>query len=163
MRFDVTVLTQRFPGHSPAVGAVAGRARHRMGRASRYLGRYPRFNSAVKPWYPVFYSRARKWIKDAVSRGEHFDLLHHLTPMAMRYPSPCAGLGLPYVIGPVGRQRGDTARVAPELGTEPSFMKLRDIDGLRCAIDPLLRRTYESCRVVICCGALCCRPLGRCS
>ncbi len=148
-RFDVTILTQRFPGHRPPSEQLPG-VRVIEWDATPFLSRYPRFNSAVKPWYPMFYARARRWIKKSLADGGKFDLVHHLTPMAMRYPSPAAGLGLPYVIGPVAGSVETPAGFLGELRTQPSFMRLREIDSLRLRHDPLMRRTYESADVVIC-------------
>lgn len=147
--FDVTVLTQRFPGHRPPSEQLPG-VRIIEWDATPYLARYPRFNSAVKPWYPLFYARARRWIKKSLAEGARYDLLHHLTPMAMRYPSPCAGLDVPYVIGPVAGSVETPPGFLGELDTQPGFMKLRGIDGFRLRYDPLMRRTYESADTVIC-------------
>lgn len=150
-RADVTVLTQRFPGHRspseqlPGVHVVEW-------NAAPYIARYPRFNSAVKPWYPFFYLRARAWIREALARGEQFDLMHQIMPMATRYPSPCTGFGIPFVLGPVGGGVATPPELASELDTEPGFMRLRGIDGFRLRHDPVLRRTYSEAASIICCS-----------
>jgi glycosyltransferase involved in cell wall biosynthesis len=148
---DVTVLTQRFPGHPSPAQQLAG-LRVIEWPATGYFAKHPRFNSAAKPWYPAFYIRARRWIKDAIARGEHFDILHQIMPMATRYPSPCAGLGIPFVFGPVGGGVETPAGFRKELGTEPGYVKLRDIDGLRLRHDPFLRNTYQQADSIICCS-----------
>src|SRR5260370_26860277 len=66
------------------------------------VGRWERFNSMAKPGYVKFYVQARRWIKNQLRSGEKFDLVHQISPIALRYPSPAAGLGLPFVIGPQG-------------------------------------------------------------
>jgi len=150
-RADVTVLTQRFPGHRspseqlPGVHVVEW-------NAAPYIARYPRFNSAVKPWYPRFYFRARAWIREALARGEQFDLMHQIMPMATRYPSPCTGFGIPFVLGPVGGGVATPPELASELDTEPGFMRLRGIDGFRLRYDPVLRHTYREAASIICCS-----------
>jgi len=146
---DVTVLTQRFPGHT-APSAQLTNAEVIEWRAYPYLSSLPRINSRVKPWYPLFYWRARKWIKQALLRSPKFDLVHHLTPMAMRYPSPCAGLNAPYIIGPVAGSLPTPDGFKNELGTEPAYARLRNLDGFRLRNDPWMRRTYESADLVIC-------------
>src|SRR3954467_12115700 len=60
------------------------------------VGRAERMNSLMKPGYFSFYIRARRWIRAAGARGEHFDLAHQLLPVAMRYPSPLANQPIPY-------------------------------------------------------------------
>ncbi len=148
---DLTVVTQRFPGHRSPSAQLPG-VRVIEWDAVGYLGRFPRFNSAAKPWYPAFYVRARRWISDALARGESFDLLHQLMPMATRYPSPCAGFDIPFIFGPVGGGVETPAGFNAELGTEPGFMKLRNIDSFRLRFDPFLRRTYEQAASIICCS-----------
>ena len=157
-KFDVTVLTQKFPGHVPPSEQLKG-IKAVEWDAKPFLSRHQRFNSAVKPWYPHFYFQARRWIKEAQARGEAFDLLHQIMPMAIRYPSPCAGLNLPFVIGPVGGGVATPAGFRSELGTEPRFMRLREFDRLRLRFDPLLRRTYEEARSIICCSPYVARHL----
>lgn len=149
--FDVTVLTQKFPRHVPPSQQLKG-VRTIEWDAKPFLSRHPRFNSAVKPWYPNFYFRARHWIKEALAGGERFDLLHQIMPMAIRYPSPCAGFDVPFVIGPVGGGVATPAGFRCELGTEPRFMRLREFDRFRLRHDPLLRRTYQEAQSIICCS-----------
>lgn len=108
------------------------------------LGRAERFNSMLAPAYIPFYFHARRWIAQALRRGEHFDVAFQPVPVAMRYPSPAIGLGLPLVIGPVGGGLDSPAAFTADEGTDPWFVRLRQIDGLRLKHDPLLRRTYES-------------------
>ena len=49
----------------------------------------------LKPGYVPFYFRARRWIRQALARGERFDLAHQPVPVAMRYPSPVRRAGHP--------------------------------------------------------------------
>lgn len=159
---DVTVLTQRFPRGRPPSTQLPG-VRVIEWPAAPFLDRFPRFNSALKPWYPLFHWRARRWIRSAMERGERFDLLHHLTPMAMRYPSPCSGLGVPYVVGPVAGSVETPAGFVRELETEPRYMRLRALDRWRLRFDPMMRRTYKDADTVICSAPYAARmlaPLG---
>lgn len=109
-------------------------------RDPKLFARQERLNSMLKPGWIVFYHDARRWIQKALARGEHFDLAHQLIPVAMRYPAPVAGLGIPYFIGPVGGSLEDP----PGFGDDTSawYVRLRGLDRLRLRRDPWLRRTY---------------------
>jgi glycosyltransferase involved in cell wall biosynthesis len=110
--------------------------------------RFSRINHEMAPGYFVFYSRARKWIKDRLRSGWDFDLVHQINPLAMRYPSPAAGLGIPYVIGPLAGSLSTPPGFASEGVDKQWFRKLRHLDRLRIGFDPLLRRTYRDAEVV---------------
>lgn len=103
----------------------------------------------LKPAYVVFYARARRWIRAALARGEHFDLAHQPVPVAVRYPSPVAGLGIPFVFGPVGGSLSSPPAFIAEEGTNPWYVRLRGLDGPRLRHDPLLRRTYQQAGCVL--------------
>ena len=113
------------------------------------LGRAERLNSMLKPAYMPFYVRARRWIRSALARGERFDLAHQPVPVAVRYPSPVAGLGIPYVLGPVGGSLRSPQAFTGEEGTSPWYVGLRGLDGLRLRRDPVLRRTYQDAACVL--------------
>lgn len=113
------------------------------------LGRAERLNSMVKPAYVPFYWRARRWTRAALARGERFDVAHQPVPLAMRYPSPVAGLGIPFVVGPVGGSLKSPPAFASEEGSNPWYMGLRRLDELRLRHDPLLRRTYQQAGCVL--------------
>ncbi|MET0931948.1 MAG: glycosyltransferase, partial [Aeromicrobium sp.] len=146
-RFDTTVLTYRKRDRPSAIPQLP-HARVVEWVEPRGLGRIERINSLAKPAYVPFHVRARRWIRDAHRRGEHFDVAHQPLPVAMRYPSPLAGMGIPYVLGPVGGslqsppgfEDGDTA---------PWYVDLRRIDPWRLRHDRMLRRTYADAAVVL--------------
>ncbi len=148
---DVTLLTLRHPGRVPPAEQLPG-ARVIEWDSFPFFSRMPRLNQTIKPWYPHFYFTARAWLRKAIADGEHFDLLHHLTPMAMRYPSPCPGLGVPYVIGPIAGGLPTPDGFKAELDTEPVFAKLRVLDRFRLKHDPSMRRSYQDAEAVICSG-----------
>jgi glycosyltransferase involved in cell wall biosynthesis len=158
--FDTTVLSQRFPGRPPPSEQLPG-ARVVEWEARPYLARHPRLNSTLKPWYPHFYLKARRWIAAAIAGGSRFDLMHQLLPLAMRYPSPCAGFSIPFIIGPVGGSVPTPAGFRSELATEPRFMRLRNIDPYRLRYDPLLRRTFKEAAAVLCCSPYVVEQLAR--
>jgi len=137
---DLTVLTvyRREQGHVSPQLPSARVIEFREAWTSR---RWARLNSMLKPDYIPFYVRARRWIKQAMAAGETFDIAYQPVPTAMRYPSPVAGLGIPYVIGPVGGSIETPAAFGTE-DTAPWFVGLRALDRARLRYDRLLRRTY---------------------
>jgi hypothetical protein len=64
--------------------------------------KFERFNSMAKPGYLLFYQNCRRWIKHVLAKGQSFDLIHQLSPLALRYPSPAANFDIPYILGPWG-------------------------------------------------------------
>jgi glycosyltransferase involved in cell wall biosynthesis len=147
-RHDVTLLTYHKRGRTPASLQLPG-VRVIEWAEPPGLGRAERLNSLLKPGYLPFYLRARRWIRQALTAGSQFDLAYQPVPVAMRYPSPVAGLGIPYVIGPVGGSLASPPGFEKEEGTAPWYVGLRRLDGLRIRRDPLLRRTYEEASCVI--------------
>jgi glycosyltransferase involved in cell wall biosynthesis len=147
-RHDVTLLSYYKRGRTPAsqqlpgVRVIEWAEPHGMGKAER-------LNSMLKPGYVPFYVRARRWIKQSLKSGDQFDLAYQPTPVAMRYPSAVAGLGIPYVVGPVGGSITTPAGFGEGEDTAPWYVGLRRLDKLRLQRDPLLRRTYEQASCVI--------------
>ncbi len=145
-RHDVTLLTyskrDRLPlaHHFPHARVVEW-------REPRLVGRSERLNSMLKPGYVPFYLKARRWIREALASGEHFDLGHQLSPVALRYPSPLTGLGLPHVIGPTGGSIAAPAGFSSDEGAW--YVRLRRLDDLRLTHDPMLRRSYAGADCVI--------------
>ncbi|TKT80273.1 glycosyltransferase family 4 protein [Aquamicrobium sp. LC103] len=147
-RHDVTLLTYHKRGARPAAEQLPG-MRVVEWTEPPLLGRAERLNSMLKPGYVPFYWRARKWIRHALAEGERFDLVHQPVPVAMRYPSPAAGLGLPLVIGPVGGGLSSPPGFAADEATAPWFVGLRNLDKYRWRWDPMLRATYRNAACVL--------------
>lgn len=147
-RHDVTLLTYSKRGAKPASEQLTG-MRVVEWQEPPLLGRAERLNSLMKPGYVPFYIRARRWTMDALNSGERFDIAHQPVPVAMRYPSPVARLGVPLVIGPVGGGLSTPAGFAADEGSSPWFMKLRQLDRARLRWDPLLRASYQSADCVL--------------
>ncbi len=146
-RHDVTLLTYRGHGRPGAAGQLPG-VRVVEWDSPAVLSRAPRVNSLLKPWYPLFHHHARRWVRQALRRGERFDVAHQPVPVAMRYPSPLAGLGVPYVLGPVGGSIPSPAHFEDE-DTAPWYVGLRAVDSWRLAHDPMLRRSYRDAAAVL--------------
>ena len=113
------------------------------------VGRLERLNSMLKPGYPPFHIRARRWLRAALAAGERFDLAYQPVPVAMRYPCPAAGFGIPYVIGPVGGSLPSPPAFSAEEDTAAWYVGLRSLDRLRMRWDPQLRRTYSGAACVL--------------
>lgn len=102
-----------------------------------------RFRAIVKPGYFLYYFRARRFLKKLLSERQ-FDVIHHLSPFAWRYPSPAFGLGVPFIRGPVagGVKSPPNLEMDSRSRFHP-FMFLRRTDDFRKAFDPLLRLSYS--------------------
>jgi glycosyltransferase involved in cell wall biosynthesis len=149
-RHDVTLLTYHKRGRTPARQQLSDLPiRVVEWMEPPLVGRAERLNSMLKPGYVPFYRKARRWLKMALAAGEQFDLVHQLAPLALRYPSPGIGLGLPCVIGPVGGSLDSPPAFAAEEGGAPWFVGLRGLDEWRLKHDRLLRRTFEDADCVI--------------
>jgi glycosyltransferase involved in cell wall biosynthesis len=103
----------------------------------------------LKPGYGIFYFQARRWIKEARRRGEHFDLVHQINPLALRYPSPAHDLGIPWIVGPLAGSLPTPPELAAASRERVWFRKLRGLDQLRLRRDPWLRATYAKAAAVI--------------
>jgi glycosyltransferase involved in cell wall biosynthesis len=147
-RVDVTLLTYVKAGRESAARSLPG-VRAIEWNDLPIPSRLERLNAALQPGYGLFYMRARRWLKQAITDGARFDLAHQLAPLALRYPSPAAGLGLPVVVGPLAGSLTTPRMFEQETSGEPWFIKLRRLDRFRLRHDPLLRGTYESAAVVI--------------
>ncbi|WP_293907912.1 glycosyltransferase family 4 protein [Phenylobacterium sp.] len=147
-RHDVTLLTYHRRGARPAADQLPG-LRVIEWIEPPLVGRAERLNAMLKPGYVPYYIKARRWIREAISRGEHFDVAHQVVPVAMRYPSPALGFGIPLVMGPVGGGLSSPPGLAADEGSTPWYMNLRRFDRARMRLDPLLRRTYEQADCVL--------------
>jgi glycosyltransferase involved in cell wall biosynthesis len=147
-RHEVTVLTYCQPGRTP-LSRQLPHVRTIEWAEPQVLGRAERLNSMLKPGYVPFYFRARQWIRAAQTRGERFDVAHQPVPVAARYPSPAAGLGIPFVMGPVGGSLQSPSLFRAEEKTTAWYVQLRSLDRVRLRRDPWLRRTYQQASCVI--------------
>jgi glycosyltransferase involved in cell wall biosynthesis len=147
-RYELTVLTYHKRGKTPASRQLPG-ARVVEWAEPPGLGRAERLNSMMKPGYVPFYLKARRWIRQAQARGERFHLAHQAVPVALRYPSPAAGLGIPFSIGPVGGSLQSPPAFDGGEDTAPWYVGLRRLDTFRIRHDRLLRRTYEQASCIL--------------
>jgi glycosyltransferase involved in cell wall biosynthesis len=144
---DVTLLTYRKRSRPTAVDQLPG-VEVVEWLEPRLLGRAERFNSLLKPWYPLFHRRCRQWIAEALDSGRSFDVAHQPTPVAMRYPSPLAHFDIPYLIGPVGGSLS-TPPGFRDQDTAPWYLQLRRLDDWRLRHDRALRRSFSRATAVL--------------
>jgi glycosyltransferase involved in cell wall biosynthesis len=147
-RCELTVLTARKRTRASAVDQLPD-ARVIEWDEWPIVGRHDRFNSMLKPAYIGFYRTARKWIRRELARGTHFDLVHQVAPLALRYACPAIGLGLPTIIGPLGGSLDSPPDFEHEFGTEPWYVKLRRLDRWRLRRDRTLRSTFADADCVV--------------
>lgn len=113
------------------------------------LGAARTFSDMVKPGYLDYYRRARRLLRRLL-REEAFDVIHQFEPFAPRYPSPAAGLGVPFILGPVGGAVDTPPGFRAEVGESMRwYTKLRGLDRWRFRHDPWLRHTYASADLVL--------------
>ena len=145
---DLTLVTSYKKGHTPPSKQISG-IRVIEWPEPPLVDKFERLNSLMQPGYIPFYARARRWIRRALAAGETFDVAHQVIPVAMRYPSPAAGLGIPLVIGPVGGSLSSPPAFVAEEGAAPWYQRLRGLDRWRLLHDPLLRSTFETADCVV--------------
>jgi glycosyltransferase involved in cell wall biosynthesis len=145
--FEVTLLTYRKRGRPSAVPQLPA-CRVIEWAEPRMLGRFERLNSMMKPAWIPFYVRSRRWLRRALEGGEQFAAAFQPAPASLRYPSPVVGLGIPFVIGPVG---GSLTSPPGFAGTDtaPWYVSMRRLDRIRLKRDPLLRATFEGAECVL--------------
>ena len=145
---DVTVLTQFREGRRPPSQQLSN-ARVIEWKEPSWFRRFERFNAMLKPWYVDFYRKCRKKIQQLQSEGKHFDVVHQLTPIAIRYPSPCVGFGIPYIIGPLSGGLPTPDGFKNESDSAAWYTRLRSLDKLRLRYDPMMRNTYSKASIVL--------------
>lgn len=147
-RHEVTILTYYKRGRNPLSRQLPG-VRVIEWPEPALVGKAERLNSLLKPGWLPFYLRARRWIRQRLAAGERFDLAYQTNPVAIRYPCPAIGLGIPFVIGPVGGSLSSPPGFAVDEDATPWYMRLRRLDQLRLHYDPWLRKTYDQASCVI--------------
>lgn len=145
---DVTVLNQRRRGRASLVEQLPN-ARVIEWDEPHWCGSHERISAMLKPGYPVFYRRARTWLKQALARDERIDCVQQVAPIAMRYPCPAVGLRVPFVLGPLAGSLNNPPAFARDLGRAPWYTRLRSVDRARLRWDPLLRRSFSEARLVL--------------
>lgn len=145
---DITLITQARPGRTPLSDQLAGVrviARPEPGWALRM----ERLNAMAKLSYPGFYRWAKRQARDLLRSGPGFDIGHQFSPIALRFPSPLAGLGLPYVLGPLGGSLSTPDAFRGECESAAWYTRLRGLDTWRLKWDPVLKASYRGAAAVL--------------
>ena len=144
-RVDLTVLAFQSAKHAPLGEQLPLATVHTWPQPRAFLQATP-FRTMLKPEYPAFLWRVRSFM---AANADKFDLAHQFLPMAMRYPTPLLGYGVPYIMGPLGGGLDSPAGFAQEASSTGWFTKLRNLDKYRRRFDPWLRSTYSNAELVL--------------
>ncbi len=144
---DVTLLCLERPGR-PSVASQLPHIRVVSWPEPKVLARFERLRAMAKPAWPVFCGHVRRWIGEALVRGEHFDFAHQLMPQAMRFRSPLRHFDIPYGMGPLDGSLLTPAPLAQEVSRWPFANWVRRIDAAKPYWDPGLRQSFERAEIV---------------
>lgn len=97
-------------------------------------------------WQIGAYRRAR-----AVHRVSPFDVVHHSTFVTFRQPSFMGGLGIPFILGPVGGGETSPRHLRGGLNFSGRIQELlRDTLITLVALDPLMTMTFSKATLIAC-------------
>jgi len=83
-----------------------------------------------------------------------YDLVHHVVPVAPRYPNSLGCLAKKFILGPVGGGLRAPESFRSEVeGHEEWYYKLRMLDRARFDFDPFLRGTYKAADLILLVGS----------
>jgi glycosyltransferase involved in cell wall biosynthesis len=145
---DAVVLTQHRRGWDQARSPTEAKLVVNWNEPE-FPGMNTRFAWELKPGYLFFYRRARRWLQHALASGEKFDLIHQINPLALRYPCPACGLGVPYIIGPLAGSLPTPRAFKESIALTQWYRVLRNLDSTRLRHDPWLRNSYSKAATVI--------------
>lgn len=107
----------------------------------------------IERWRKLRYAKALYYILWQWSSARHlrrlfpsppFDLVHHITYVAVRYPSFMGSLGIPFWFGPVSGGETVPAALRPGFSASQRCREwLRDVSNRLVRFDPLMRRTFR--------------------
>jgi len=147
-RVELTVLAFQRPGRPDLATQLPGAEVHTWVEPPILL-KAERLNAMLKPGYPIIYYAARRWLRRQMLAKRRFDIGHQLMPQAARYPAVFYGLGIPYVLGPLGGSLPTPPDFQSEVGTDRWFTRLRAFDTWRIRYDYWLRRSYMAADLIL--------------
>lgn len=145
---DVTLLCMQRPGRKPTAEQLPG-VRVVTWPEPAWLGRFERVRGMAQPAWPLLARNVRRWIAEALARGERFDVAHQILPQAMRFRSPFRHFDIPYVIGPLGGSLETPASFAGEVPAGSLVERIRALDSWRFRHDRGLRDSYSRAAAVL--------------
>lgn len=147
-RVDLTVLSFERPGRK-ALATQLPQARVVTWPEPALVRSHERLNAMLKPAWPLFAQKVKRWLAVALAQGETFGITHQLMPQAARYASPLRHFDIPYVIGPLGGALDTPQPFRAEAGSAPLYTRLRQLDAMRFRWDPGLRASYAGAACVL--------------
>ena len=110
-----------------------------------------RINGEVSFDYFSFNRRNKREFKRTIAE---YDLVHHVVPVAPRYPNALGCMARKFILGPTGGGLRAPESFRHEVeGHEEWFYKLRMLDRARFDWDPFLRRTYNAADLILLVGS----------
>jgi len=110
-----------------------------------------RINGEVSFDYFRFNHRNKRQFKRTITE---YDLVHHVVPVAPRYPNALGCMAKKFILGPTGGGLRAPESFRHEVeGHEEWFYKLRMLDRARFDWDPFLRRTYNAADLILLVGS----------
>jgi len=91
---------------------------------------------------------ARAYLLARRLRGS-YDLIHHISPISLRYPNPLGNLGVPFIWGPVGGSIDYPPGFETISKREPFAQRLRRFDRVRLSLDPMMLNTMKQATRII--------------
>jgi len=143
---DVTLMTRRRNG-KPCGTENLPNVNTMHFDESRIYRTFVGFDRAVQPGYFSFMARSYLFAKGQSAR-ERYDIVHQITPGALRYPSLMGRLGIPFVLGPVGGGHPYPEALAEAFGGQ-GVGWVRTIDRARLRLDPFLRGTLKRAKRLV--------------
>ncbi|EPJ45710.1 MAG: group 1 glycosyl transferase [Osedax symbiont Rs1] len=114
---------------------------------NRFLNR---LNSAIKFDYFEFNRKSVNQLKVLI---KNYDVFHHVSPVAPRYPVSLGEYANCFILGPVAGGLRVPKKFRSEIeGSEEFFIKARNIDSFRLKYDKKLLKTYESADFILVAG-----------
>lgn len=101
---------------------------------------------ALKIDYFVFMWKAYRLARKMI--GE-FDIVHHISPISLRYPNILCNLPKPFIWGPVGGSFPYPSAFRDVEKREPLICRLRVVDRLRLYVDPLMVNTLKRASAIV--------------
>jgi glycosyltransferase involved in cell wall biosynthesis len=103
----------------------------------------------IRVYYGLWQRSAYRWLRKRV-RAEDFDLVHHLTFGVFRQASYLGGLGIPFLVGPLGGGERTPPSLLRTLPVGARIAEtLRSVTNRAAAIDPALRHMLAGARWIV--------------
>ena len=149
-RADVTVLSSSRRGAQPLADQLPAARVVTWPEIPFLYEKMERFNAQAKPGFPLFRRQVRAWMHAALAQGEVFDITHQILPQAMRHSTPLRGLGIPYVLGPLGGGLETPRAFQGEVADNSSIAsRMRALDVWRRRWDPQLRASFAEADLML--------------